>query len=224
MEQKDPRVPILIGMGILIVLSIGGIIWAVMSATNGSLGREDVNVSFIDAEDPVTGKEDSSVVLRMYSDFQCPACRTAEEGVDYIRKTYGDRLKIIWNDFPLEASHQNARRAANAARCAEAQGKFWEYHDLLFARQDLWASLDDPSETFLQYAKELQLNEGYFDQCNLNRTYDSKIIQDMKEGSANRVDGTPTFFINSRRIVGGLSAAQWDNELARLLKNVASTK
>ncbi len=216
MQQSDPRFPIIIGMIVLAVLALGGIIWAVTMAPSGGDGRFDPNVSFVDEGDPVYGNSDASVSIRIFEDFQCPACAVASEGVRYVRETYGDRVRIVWNDFVL-SYHSNALLAANAARCAEEQGKFWEYGDVLYGSQKLWEGLDDPAESFIAYAKGLDMNQAAFSACLDERRYNEKIQNDIQEARANRVDSTPTFFINNKRYAGVYSPAQWDEMLKPFL-------
>lgn len=217
-HNTDPRTPFVIGIIVLGVILLGGIVWAVTSVPSdaGTRAQTDVNASFRDDNDPALGKSDSQNVLRVFGDFQCPACKAAEPGLNHVRQAYADRLKIVWDDFPLN-SHRNARPAANAARCAEEQGKFWEMHDALYETQASWSDKPDPTSDFRALAKRIGLNEEAFAACLDDRQYDAKIAADMQEGNANGVDATPTFFINQRKIVGVLSAADWDRELEAVL-------
>ncbi|MBS3055775.1 MAG: thioredoxin domain-containing protein [Candidatus Aenigmarchaeota archaeon] len=88
---------------------------------------------------PPRGNSSSNVVVVEFSDFQCPFCKRAEPTIKKILSDYGDKIKFVYMDFPLTQIHRFADRAANAARCANEQGKFWEYHDILFDRQSEWA-------------------------------------------------------------------------------------
>lgn len=200
-----------IGLGALIVV---GLIWAVASGP-GSGGNGAV--SFNDDNDPALGPAESKVIVRIFGDFQCPACRAAEDGVQYARKTYGDKVRFIWNDFPLQSLHPNALPAANAARCAEAQGKFWEFHDKLYADQASWDTSTSPNDAFISYAIGVGADKDQFAACLKNSTHQNKIMDDLKEGERNGVNGTPTFFIGDSRIVGGVENTTWDREIqARL--------
>ncbi|MEK7116138.1 MAG: thioredoxin domain-containing protein [Patescibacteria group bacterium] len=205
----------IIGIGALI---IAGLVWAILAGPsqtgNGTVER---NLRFNDENDPIVGSTSTRVVVRIFGDFQCPACGTAEAGVTHARRTYGDQVRFVWNDFPLSQIHSNAMAAARAARCAEMQGKFWEYHDALYRYQPLWSSLADPSDVFKGYARELKIAEEPFAACLVNHVQDKKILDDVNEGHANRVDSTPTFFVNAKRIVGVLTAEDWDRELKPLV-------
>lgn len=205
----------LLGIALLGALIVGGLVWAVMSPSSpsGTGGTVESNLRFVDDNDPAIGPADAKVTVRIFGDFQCPACGAAEPGVTYARKTYGDKVRFIWDDFPLVQIHQNAMAAANAARCAEEQGKFWEYHDKLYQVQTAWSNEKAPQEKFLDYAKELGLKEDTFSACLANQTYRNKIQADMSEATANGVDATPTFFINNKRMVGILQNVEWDREI-----------
>lgn len=226
MISSDPRKPFIVGISVLAVLMFGGMVWAVVSASTetSSVGRYDANVSFIDEGDPFWGPEDAPIVIRMFEDFECPACVVAKQGIDHVKQKYGDSVRIIWNDFPLDSIHPRARISSNAARCAEEQGRFWEYHDVLYDAHTIWTRSGKPSELFIQYATQLGLNEAAFTVCLDERRYRDKIQNDLKEAKANRVDATPTFFINSTRVTGALMPEDWDRALKPFLDDVTGTQ
>ncbi len=217
MNAERTKVVLIGGIGTLIVLCIVGIIWAIMAGPTPNSGQSDVaetNLKFSDENDPVRGSSESKVVVRMFSDLQCPACRDAEPGLQYAMKTYGDKVRFIWNDYPLTSLHKNAMAAANAARCAEEQGKFWEFHDMAYDRQADWSALASPGDQFTTYAKSLGMKSDEFASCLAANRYQNKIQADQTEGDQNGVQATPTFFVNNIRRTGRLPNAEWD----RLLK------
>ena len=219
--SSDPRAPFAIGIIIIGAVLLGGIVWAVLSApsSSGINGVSDPNLTFNDTNDPALGPADAKVTVRIFGDLECPACRSAEPGVTHLRTAYADTVRIIWNDFPLPASiHPKARIAANAARCAEEQGKFWEMHDELYDAQDGWSKSSNPANDFFALAQKIQLNEDGFRSCYDSRRHDSKIADDMSEGRGNGVAATPTFFINNTKQVGILSPSEWDAILKPLLE------
>lgn len=208
------------GIGLLGVLIVGGLVWAIMagpSPDNGSGGQIETDLRFRDDNDPARGPGESKVVVRMFGDFQCPACKAAEPGVKHAMSKFGDKVRFVWNDFPLSNIHKNARPAAVAARCAEEQGKFWEYHDVLYDKQSSWSELSAPTASFVEYAKQLSLDEGSFASCVASQTVLRKIQDDESEGMSNRVNSTPTVFIGQKRFVGSLSPEAWDKELTAAL-------
>ena len=152
--------------------------------------------------DPVKGARQARVRIVEYSDFQCPACRKAQEPLKRILEEYGETVQIIFNDFPLVTNHPNALPAAEAAQCAYSQQRFWEYHDLLFEEQDIWSQSTDPQSIFTGYARDTGLNTEQFSRCLENHETRKAVREDMKEGEALRIRSTPTFFINDTRLVG----------------------
>lgn len=208
----------LLGVIVLGTLIIVGIVWAIASGPGPA-----APVSFNDANDPSIGTTQSDKIVRIFGDLQCPACRSAEAGIRHIRDTYASQVKIVWNDFPLPTLHPNAMEAANAARCAEEQGKFWEYHDKLYDDQPSWENVARPTQKFVDYATALDLNGTNFKTCLDSRRHQSKINDDISEANRLGVNATPTFYVGSKRIVGGLSDAQWDAEIQSLLAQPSST-
>jgi protein-disulfide isomerase len=147
----------------------------------------------LDGAPPSFGPQTAQVTIVEFSDFQCPYCAQASETVKRIRDTYGDKVRFVFRQFPL-SFHQNARAAAEAALAAHAQGKFWPYHDRLFAHQ---GALDRKSlET---YAQELGLDVPAFKKSLDDKAYDGQIEADIALRRTAKVDGTPTMFINRKR-------------------------
>ena len=201
----------LLGSLVLGVLIVGGLIWAVTSSDTGiNIGGAP---AFSDDNDPSYGPGEARVVVRSYGDFQCPACKAAEPGFRYAMKAYGDKVRFVWNDFPLQSLHKNALAAANAARCAEDQGKFWEYHDRLYDDQTTWSELESPQQTFVDYASALGLDKGLFESCFAEKKDNTKIMDDVAEGNRIGVNATPTFFIGEAKFTGVLEQSQWDKEI-----------
>lgn len=212
------------GIGLLGLLIVGGLVWAIMSPISPQNdGANESGLTFTDTNDPSFGPADAKVVVRAFGDFQCPACAAAEPAFQYARRTYGDRVRFVWNDFPLTTIHPNAMVSSIAARCAEDQGKFWEYHDMLYQQQAAWSGESNPKTILTSYAKTLGLDEGSFTTCLNKETPRGKVTDDMSEGNRNRVDSTPTFFVDNRRIVGVLQNADWDREILAKLTAATST-
>ncbi len=204
----------LLGSIVLGVLIVGGLIWAVTSTGTG-IGVDSGGgaPAFSDDNDPSYGPGEAKVVVRTYGDFQCPACKAAEPGFRYALKTYGDKVRFVWNDFPLQSLHKNALTASNAARCAEDQGKFWEYHDRLYDDQSSWSDLISPQQSFVEYASALGLDKGLFESCLAEKKNNNKIMDDVAEGNRIGVNATPTFFIGNTKIAGVMDQSQWDKEI-----------
>jgi protein-disulfide isomerase len=159
-----------------------------------TVGPVDVSVD----DDPAQGAEDAAVTIIEFSDFQCPYCaRFDTETLPQILSNYGDRVRFVYRDFPLTSLHANAVKAAEASECADDQGKYWEYHDLLFQNQ---SALDDAS--LKSYAASLGLDTAAFDECLDSDSKVSEIQKDFQDGSAAGVQGTPAFFVNGILIEG----------------------
>ena len=142
----------------------------------------------------VLGNPDAPVTVLEYADFECPFCGDAFAVVEEIRRRLGDRLRFVFRHFPVPAIHPNARRAAEAAEAAAAQGAFWPMHDLLYGRQP---SLAEPD--LVRYAAELGLEAERFGRELRERAHAERVAEDLRSGERSGVQGTPTFFVNGTR-------------------------
>jgi len=141
-------------------------------------------------DDPSLGPADARVTIVEFTDFQCPACAAMHPVLDEVVKSYSNKVRLVVRDYPL-AMHANARRAAEAANAANAQGKFFEYTDLLFKRQN---ALDAAS--LKKYASELGLNRVKFDAALDSGAFAEEIKHDMDDAEIYGVGSTPTIFVN----------------------------
>ncbi len=159
----------------------------------------EVRVPGVSADDdPARGPAGAAVTIVEFSDFQCPFCqRFSRETLPLILKNYGDRVRFVYRDFPLAQLHPGAQPAAEAAQCAFEQGRFWEYHDLLF--QDPGAL---NAATFRAYARTLGLDAAAFDRCVEARRFAGEVQRDFAAGRSYGVNATPTFFVNGLMVVG----------------------
>ncbi len=159
------------------------------------------------------GPRDARVVVVEYSDFECPACRAAIGPLRQILALHGKDIRITFKHFPLDRPHPSARAGAAAAECAGRQGRFWEFHDALFDRQDDWPDRDNErgrpalAERLAAYAQGLKLDVPAFDACMKSAETPAAIESDVAEGRSRMVSSTPTFFINGRRVTGGRQLA-----------------
>lgn len=148
----------------------------------------------------VRGNVDAKVALVEFSDLQCPACRAAKPNVDKILNDYKDKVKLVYKHFPLKTVHKNALAAAYASEAAAKQDKFFEFHDLLFEKQDDWANEANPEEKFLSYVKELKLKEDQFKKDVSSEDVIKKVQDEEQEAIENGVNSTPTFFVNNKKV------------------------
>ena len=137
------------------------------------------------------------MTLVEFSDFQCPYCKRAQATLKQIIERYPGKVRHLFRDFPLESLHPEARRAAEAARCAQDQGKFWEYHDVLFANSPSLATDD-----LRRYAEQVGLEVPTFERCVSTGVHRATVQRDLEEGIRLGVNGTPAFFVNGRALHG----------------------
>jgi protein-disulfide isomerase len=147
-------------------------------------------------DDRAKGPKDAPVVIVEFSDFQCPFCKRAQAVVDEVMKQYGDKLRLVYRDYPLPF-HPQATPAAEAAHCAGDQGKYWEYNDHLMSVEGTLQPDD-----LKKRATEIGLDMSAFQACMDGEKWDPVIKASAEEATALGVTGTPTFFINGRMIVG----------------------
>jgi protein-disulfide isomerase len=148
----------------------------------------------------IKGNDNASLTLLEYSDFQCPACATYEPFITQLHHDFPDTLKIVYRYYPLTTIHKNALLSAKAAEAAKAQGKFWEMHDKLFTTQKDWEKLPDPKDIFRGYAEQLGLNTTQFISDINSKATNDAIESDQALGDYATIPGTPTFFLNGKKL------------------------
>ena len=149
---------------------------------------------------PVLGNRDAPVVLVEFADYQCPYCQKIHSDLEKLQKEYGNRLALVYKDYPLPM-HPFAEKAAEAARCAGTQGKFWEFHNLLFVSKKL-----QPAD-LREEARTLNLDQDRFDKCVVEGLEAADVEKDADEARSLGITGTPSFFINGHFFSGVLSYA-----------------
>jgi protein-disulfide isomerase len=173
--------------------------------------RQEVAVA---ADDPALGGSGAAVTLIEFSDFQCPFCARVVPTLKQVHAAYGDRVQIVWKDFPLTSIHPLAFKAAEAGQCAREQNKFWEYHDQLFANQQAL----EP-ESLKKYAVAAGLDAPKFNACLDSAKFASRVQGQIEAGNELGVSSTPSIFINGRLISGAqpyeVFTAIIDEELER---------
>lgn len=143
------------------------------------------------------GNPIAAVRVVEFSDLQCPACRASHFGVTKpIIAQYGQAILFEFKHFPLQ-SHRYSLEAAQAAECAADQGRFWEFVDTAYEKQD-----DMNSDAFRDWAGQLNLDTDLFDRCIRSRIKAEIVLKDYEEGRALGVNGTPTYFVNGQKVEG----------------------
>ena len=168
------------------------------------------NVPIGDA--PIKGSKDAPITVVMFTEFQCPFSKRGKSTIEQLMKTYPNQIKLVFKHFPL-GFHENAMIAAEAAMAAGAQGKFWEMYDKNFDNQNK-LSIDD----LKIYGQELNLNMNKFNDDLENHRFKKIIDADMQKGRELGVRGTPTFFINGKKLVGAKPLAEFQKVIDGLLK------
>ncbi len=134
-------------------------------------------------------------MVEEFSDFQCPACKSAVPIVERLLSQYGDRVQVQYRHFPLDQIHKRAFAAARSSECANDQGKFWEMHDALFANQP-----DFSKDELIQYARDIELDAELFTTCFESSAHGKTVRSDQADGRKKGVSGTPTFFVNGKKV------------------------
>ncbi|MBN1325610.1 DsbA family protein [Candidatus Falkowbacteria bacterium] len=166
-------------------------------------------------DSPFLGDENAAIVIVEFGDFQCPVCKQEALIVRMIAEE-DPSLKIIFRNFPNPVSSPQALTAAMASLCANEQGKFWEYHDLLFENQT-----DLSSSNLKALALNLGLNSANFNNCLDEAKYFSQIKSDMQDGLTLNITGTPTFYINGNKLSGGIPYNTFKTLIAKIKQSIA---
>jgi protein-disulfide isomerase len=147
-------------------------------------------------DDPAWGSPAAPVTIVEFADFECPACKDSLPVLRQLRDLYRDQVRLVYRDFPL-SSHPQARPAAEAAHCAHEQGKFWAYHDALFAQAP-----DLQTSDYVTLADRVGLNPAEFTACLAGTRPKAAVARDLADAQGLGLSGTPTFFINGRYLSG----------------------
>lgn len=180
---------------LIIIAVIGGVIFVSKSKddTPSPSNTEPSNIVY---------KENVStnVTLVEYADFQCPVCASFHPIMNQVKAKYGDKITIQFRHFPLSEIHPNAVLAARASMAAYNQGKFWEYHDLLFENQSIWSSNTNAQPLFDGYAEQLALDLEKFRADTASSETNNIVQADRAEAQRLGFTGTPTFVLNGNKL------------------------
>ncbi|MHB8626428.1 MAG: DsbA family protein [Aggregatilineales bacterium] len=152
---------------------------------------------------PSIGPDSARVTIVEFGDFQCPFCEQFFFQTEKsLLQQYAGKIRFVWRNWPLINIHPDAMNAANAAECAYEQNKFWEYHDVLYENQQQLGK-----DALVSYAKQLNLNMTAFQSCFDTDKYLQRIETDIHAAETLGLQGTPTFFINGRKVLGAIPLA-----------------
>jgi len=165
-----------------------------LSLVLNDVDSQTASLPVIKTSDPRLGSGQADNIIFFFGDFECPFCKQLADSLRELYNDYSDRLLIVWKDLP-NPSHPNSQSAAIAARCAQNQDKFWEYHQQLYDNQ---ANLN--RDIYLQIGQNLDLDIGKFERCLDNQETLVYVEDGFQEGLNLKVDGTPYLFFNGQRI------------------------
>ena len=186
MQIKTIIIFIAVTLGVL--AGVGGLLWQFGQA--GDKAITDIAGGSVHAQGM------GEITLVEFSDFQCPACQSVQEPLKQILKKYEGKITFVYRHFPLTSIHKNAQLAAQASEAAHLQGKFFEMHDLLFAKQTEWSGLSDPREMFASYAEQIGIDKDKFGSDIDSQQAKDNVSVDLLSSTRFRLSGTPTFFVN----------------------------
>lgn len=213
---------VVIGILLTTVLIIGGAaFFTSRKAPEGEIGQGETASQperlIRNTEGHIRGPADASVTVVEFGDFQCPACGTLHPTMKALREQYTDQsVRFAYRHFPLP-QHEHAHLAAQASEAAGEEGKFWEFHDLLFEHQQKLARDD-----LERYAQQIGLNMDVFTAALDEGRFKDVINQDVSDGRALRIDSTPTLFINSTKYNGPYSVEAIGQAIDEALRDNSS--
>ncbi len=181
------------------------------------LGIAPPPVKLTTGSSPVRGAPNATVTIWVFSDFQCPVCSRAMPAVDQIMNEFGGSVRLVFKNFPLDF-HKDAPQAHEAAAAAGEQRKFWEMHDELFRQQ---SNLKPPD--LIRAAQRLGLDANLLSEALQSRRFQAAITADVEEGRLAGVEGTPTFFVNGRMLVGLQTVEQLRRVVAEEIQKTKTT-
>lgn len=191
-------------IAILVVLVLGlGAIFVFGKNSDKATNNNQTSGTVSSHTIAATGPENTNnkkVTLLVYGDFQCPVCSQYSNIEKQLIQKFQNEMNFTFRHFPLDSIHQNARAASRAAEAAGLQGKFFEMHDLLYQNQSSWSSTSDPLVIFTSYAEQLGLDSNKFKTDFASEAVNNTINADLNEGNGKGVSGTPTYFLNGKKL------------------------
>lgn len=218
-KQNKKFSMLLIVVGLFVVLFLVTVVLSLIESKT-----EQVSPSKNDpdpgATDHALGHHDAGVILIEYGDFDCQECVALSQSLKSILAEYVTEVKLIYRHFPLTSIHANSMLASQAAQSAGAQGKFFEYHDMLLRKQSEWSSVEDPMAIFKNYALEIGLDIKQFTKDVNSQAIVSEVNYDLSSAKGLGLEIAPVLFLNGTNVnlSGGYESLKRmiDDELARL--------
>jgi protein-disulfide isomerase len=210
----NARTIAMIGIGLLLLLVFGLVLLTLIPPD-----EPDNNIIQLDAQGRIVGDENAPVVIREFADFRCPHCKDAAETLTpNIIEGYVESGQVRFEYVPVAVINEESVLSGQAALCAENQGRFWSYHEKLFAEQGRNVF---SIENLTQWAVELDLNEQEFRNCLTSSEYLDELNANMRDFQASGATGTPTFLVNGQLVNGAVS---WEEMQATIDAQLASAQ
>lgn len=187
-----------IALVVLVLALVGAFI---ISRKSKSVDMEVINsVAVIEPEKHIKGSPEAPITLVEYSDFQCPACKSAAPQLSDLLKQFDGKFNMEFRHFPLRSIHGNAQLAGQAAEAAGMQGKFWEMHDALYENQNEWSTSFNPTRYFKKYAEKIGINVDRFVYDMESDKVKDIVNAQFDESMVLELPGTPSFMLNGEKI------------------------
>ncbi len=201
-HKKNTLLKIFSFTNILIVLVLALIAFFVWNKAE-TVKKDNLPVTVnLSAADHRLGNPNAKVTVIEFADLQCPACKAFDPIVTQVIAEYPDRVNFVFKHFPLATIHQNAILGAMATEAAAAQGKFWEMKKTLYENQADWSTSLDSKNKVVALAVSIGLNKEKFEADLLNKDLEAKVFTDLKEATNLKLQGTPSFIINNKKVEG----------------------
>lgn len=199
--KRNPLIPFYIGVGAVLLVGAAFLI-TFLVRSSGANEVVAVNAPVGQTAEGFWYKGDPEAAVKVigYEDYQCPACGFYSKNLGkIIQRDYVEtgKIQFIYHEFPLDI-HPHAVAAAEAARCAGDQGKYWQMHDMLFVNQDQWSPLSTVKNVFSGYAGQIGLNRAEFDACVAAGTHNAAVVAAGESSMAAGANATPTFSVNGQ--------------------------
>jgi protein-disulfide isomerase len=218
-KNNNSKLPLAI-IGLVLVAAIAGGWWFYSSSKSQTMTKKTSNTNtpnkslnqaaldlYYNPKTPagaqpanMLGAPSATVTVEEFADFQCPTCATVHTKMKEINSLYGGRIKFIYRNYPLTQMHKNAYEAASAAEAAGFQGKFWAMQDQLFTNQKTWSNSAEARKLFEEYANKIGLDVAKWQTDMASVPIKTRIDADINRGSALKITGTPSVFINGRQL------------------------
>lgn len=211
---------LIIGLGAaLTIIILGAIVLSGgKSALPESEPKEVDKAELVREHSHSIGAEGAKVTIVEFGDFQCPACRSTEPVLKQLLSEYSSDARLVFRHLPLNGIHPHAEEAARAAEAAAEQGKFWEYHDMLYANQEAWSGSSNIQTALDAYATELGLNLAKFQADYTSSAIIDRISYDKGDAKKLEINSTPTIYINGEKLTEAPSYEIMKSEIDTILE------